>query len=172
LCARLADALDAWQLGGGPPEDTADSDLIAKTRAALLEPVVGPAAPSDADLEDLAEVCNDYTVQAIRRALELWGNCTTPTPIPVAERLPGEGDCDAQGRCWQEEEGTSCDPPAWTLVHRVRIIERTRGRFLPFHALPLPAAPGEAFPTPIAPIEALGPGHALPLPAAPGEGTP
>jgi hypothetical protein len=41
-------------------------------------------------------------------------------------------------------------------------------------ALSEPAAPGEAFPTPIAPIEALGPGHALPLPlpAAPGEGTP
>lgn len=77
--------------------------------------------------------------ETAKRALARFGT----TPIPVAERLPGEGDCDAEGRCWQEEEGTSCDPPAWILVHRVRIIERARGRFLPFHALPLPAAPGE-----------------------------
>jgi len=99
------------------------------------------APPSDEELEELANVYNDYIVPAIRRALELWG--TTPTPIPVTERPPGDGDCDAEGRCWQEEEGTSCDPPAWILVHRVRITERARGRFLPFYALPLPAAPGE-----------------------------
>jgi hypothetical protein len=38
LCAELADALDAWQLGGGPPEDTADADLIARARTALAQP--------------------------------------------------------------------------------------------------------------------------------------
>ena len=37
LCAELTDALDAWQLGGGPPEDTADADLIARARAALAQ---------------------------------------------------------------------------------------------------------------------------------------
>jgi alkanesulfonate monooxygenase SsuD/methylene tetrahydromethanopterin reductase-like flavin-dependent oxidoreductase (luciferase family) len=38
LCAELADALDEWQLGGGPPEDTADADLIARARTALAQP--------------------------------------------------------------------------------------------------------------------------------------
>ena len=157
LCARLADALDAWQLGGGPPEDTADSDLIAETRAALLGPVVGPAAPSDADLEDLAEVCNDCSVLAIRRALELWGNCTTPTPIPIAERLPEEVDCapwsddpDALPWCWvgKEVDGGW----EWVQLGILGLRSKDLGRIIAgggwthwcaSHALPRPAAPGE-----------------------------
>ena len=38
LCAELVEALDDWQLGGGPPEDTADADLILRARAALAQP--------------------------------------------------------------------------------------------------------------------------------------
>jgi hypothetical protein len=50
LCKELVDALAEWQLGGGPPEDTADADLIARARAILarwgtpaIQPV--PVAP-------------------------------------------------------------------------------------------------------------------------------
>lgn len=37
LCAELVDALAEWSLGGGPPEDTADADLIDRARAALAK---------------------------------------------------------------------------------------------------------------------------------------
>ena len=44
MCAELVDALAEWRLGGGPPEDTADADLIARARALLAQPVAeGPA---------------------------------------------------------------------------------------------------------------------------------
>ena len=39
MCAELADALAEWRLGGGPPEDTADADLIDRARALLAQPV-------------------------------------------------------------------------------------------------------------------------------------
>ena len=78
LCAELVDAL-------------AEQDrcwmLINDARAALAQPK--PVAPTDEDLEDLAEVMNvsGNPVPAMRRALELWG---TPAiqPVPVSERLP------------------------------------------------------------------------------------
>ena len=41
MCAELADALAEWRLGGGPPEDTADADLIDRARAALSQPTSG-----------------------------------------------------------------------------------------------------------------------------------
>ena len=62
----------------------------------------------------------------------------TPQPIPVSERLPGPGDCDAEGRCWwgvfQDDE----------LLMRAWHLERQTAvwRFacwLPAHALPVPA---------------------------------
>ena len=34
-----------------------------------------------------------------RAVLAHWGR-PAHQPIPIAERLPGEGDCDAEGRCW------------------------------------------------------------------------
>ena len=36
LIQRLADALAEWQLGGAPPEDTSDADLINEARAFLF----------------------------------------------------------------------------------------------------------------------------------------
>jgi hypothetical protein len=117
----------------GPGHSTAPDDGELPEEVATLIPWL---------LEEAAQAANsDAPVAAAMLTLAaqlLSEQGTTPTPIPVAERLPGEGDCDAEGRCWQEDEGTSCDPPAWILVHRVRIIERARGRFLPFYALPLP----------------------------------
>jgi hypothetical protein len=56
LCAELADALAEWQLGGGPPEDTADADLIERARAALTQPE--PEGPTDEELMTLAYKCD------------------------------------------------------------------------------------------------------------------
>ncbi len=48
--------------------------IAAKARIALAQPE--PVAPTDEDLEDLAEVMNvsGNPVPAMRRALELWGH--------------------------------------------------------------------------------------------------
>lgn len=65
---------------------------------------------------------------------------TTPTPIPVSEGLPEAKDVEPKVRyCWwyNREDQTwhycdaaHCDLGVWT-------------HWLPFRALPLPAAPGE-----------------------------
>ena len=53
LCAELVDALAEWRLGGGPPEDTADADLIDRARALLAEPesIQDRIAAADAAIE-------------------------------------------------------------------------------------------------------------------------
>ena len=58
MCAELVDALAEWRLGGGPPEDTADADLIDRARALLAHPTPQPVAvgerlpgPEDCDAE-------------------------------------------------------------------------------------------------------------------------
>ena len=53
MCAELADALAEWRLGGGPPEDTADADLIDRARALLAQPVAQP--PADGEVAELVE---------------------------------------------------------------------------------------------------------------------
>ena len=51
LCVELVDALAGWQLGGGPPEDTADADLITRARELMAESVV--EGPTDEELSNL-----------------------------------------------------------------------------------------------------------------------
>ena len=52
-------------------------------------------------------------------------------PVPIAERLPGPEDCDAEGCCWVASE----DCPAW---HRVSRHFDAWHYWLPHHALPVP----------------------------------
>ena len=51
MCEELTDALAEWRLGGGPPEDTTDADLIERARALLAQPVV--EGPTDEELSYL-----------------------------------------------------------------------------------------------------------------------
>ena len=84
MCAELVDALAEWRIGGGPPEDTADADLIARARALLAQPVA--EVPTDKELwaagsDDFRANC--YPTDAIayaRTVLARWGH---PTPQPV-----------------------------------------------------------------------------------------
>ena len=59
--------------------------------------------------------------------------CTHPAPVLVAERLPGEGDCDAEGRCWFITYDN-----AWLMEDRTYAINAGRSHWLPCWALPLP----------------------------------
>ena len=58
LCAELVDALAEWRLGGGPPEDTADADLIDRARALLAEPEPGEV-PRIGHILRLAEIIRE-----------------------------------------------------------------------------------------------------------------
>ena len=74
LCAELLGELQALrravsdEIGCPSPEPS----VVQRARAALAQ---SESAPTDEDLEDLAEVMNvsGNPVPAMRRALELWG---------------------------------------------------------------------------------------------------
>jgi hypothetical protein len=75
---------------------------------------------------------------------DLLSSLSPPQPIPVIVRLPGPGDCDAEGRCWwgrAESDDWSAD---WTLATPESVAEfcefSPQVVWLPAHALPLPSA--------------------------------
>ena len=110
LCAELVDALAEWRLGGGPPEDTADADLIARARSLLAQPVAQP--PADGEVAELVEWLresldcalqsgNSKSIKNHCRLLDLLGR---PTPQPEGgdihyawELHDAEGDWQAGG---------------------------------------------------------------------------
>jgi len=121
-----------------------------KGAAALAEAILShpdsrwqPAQPEEEGPtdEEIAECLIDAGVDTMEG--ESDGTGRTPQPIPVSERLPGEGDCDAEGRCWI---GTWSDidgeptfdwaytpPRDWTW-EGIAMIQY----WLPYWALPLP----------------------------------
>jgi len=64
-----------------------------------------------------------------------------PTPVPVAERLPGAEDCDAEGRCWVHQPHEACpESPAWELMlAKYASANYEAVCWLPANALPLPS---------------------------------
>jgi hypothetical protein len=73
----------------------------------------------------------------IRKALEQAR--PTVEPVPVSERLPRPEDCDAEGRCWWEFEGSDDYEPCWAL-RKMHGIPFCRTRWLPHYALSTPEA--------------------------------
>ena len=71
LCAELVAALAEWRLGGGPPEDTADADLIARARALLAE-ADGPALPDGREPASVALQPSDGEVAEVAAWLRLF----------------------------------------------------------------------------------------------------
>lgn len=72
-------------------------------------------------------------------------------PVPVAERLPGEGDCNSEGEVWIESPGLSYaigdtgdydwEPAKWELRQYDEYdAKQLNRRWLPHWALPLPEA--------------------------------
>ena len=83
MCAELADALAEWRLGGGPPEDTADADLIDRARALLAQPVAQP--PADGEVAELVETLKGIAYW--RRHGTIGGLAPAPFDIRQADRL-------------------------------------------------------------------------------------
>jgi hypothetical protein len=102
-CAELVNALDEWQLGGGPPEDTADADLIARTRAELAQPEW--PVQDDKTLKSIRETTPRYRISVIvstndsaidTRMIVIWKALDLSNEIlesiSLPERLPPLGD--------------------------------------------------------------------------------
>jgi hypothetical protein len=103
-------------------EQKASSIRVAKATAAQAQVGTEVVKPSFAEIMQLAQdffvfrgnshgdsfFATDITAKTdpaqaleafVRAGLSRWGR-TAIEPVPVAERLPEAGDCDAKGRCW------------------------------------------------------------------------
>jgi hypothetical protein len=147
LCAELVEDIEEWMDGTDhcPPSSVA---LVNRARAALAQPE--PQGPTDEELGELlyyeftTSTGHGERVDALeyaRAVLARWGRPAVE-PVPVAARLPGSGDCDAEGRCWfwnptQVTLGTpwwSYEPFDWT---------EDATHWLPHNALPVPQQEAE-----------------------------
>ena len=63
-----------------------------------------------------------------------------PSPVPVAERLPGPEDCDAEGRCWLWLSDGYDGVSRWIYVHFLHANDGEYTHWLPHNALPVPGA--------------------------------
>jgi hypothetical protein len=112
-----------------PPADGEVGELVSW----LLSNAVQAAdanQPRDAGmLTWAAQVVGDYTELLEQRH---------PAPIPVAERLPGPEDCDAEGRCWWGTPGSDVMEPNW-VYRKTKHCRNWDTHWLPANALPVPA---------------------------------
>jgi hypothetical protein len=92
----------------------------------------GPTVMEIIDLADEIEAEELGQVDLVRRALARWGRPAIE-PVPVSERLPGEGDCDPSFQCWwftPSEEKWILWPIKW--------VGPECSHWLPHYALPIP----------------------------------
>jgi hypothetical protein len=160
-CFDIASGMEGWG-----PVITRAADLLER----LSQPE--PEGPTDEELiEPVRWILDDYVydndtgeiAQILRGLITRWGRSAIE-PVPVAERLPGAGDCDAEGRCWWSYDSSCDDPfrdgsppndPRWFLrkdgpespnwIHRIRwhipCVHPTH--WLPYSALLVPTSQGE-----------------------------
>ena len=109
-----------------------------------------PPAPEPGELGELVEWIHREAIHGPdadewRRAATLLQQFSAPAPavVPVAvsERLPGEGDCDEEGRSWcytprEDFDGVLIMHSRWILSRPAEIDTH----WLPAHAMPLPQA--------------------------------
>ena len=146
LCEELVDAyawcIDEYMTGSPSRKDS----LVKRARAALAQPE--PVGPTESDVTELfyRQMGEGYEVgfeNAIAEALARWGRPAIQ-PVPVAERLPEAGDCDAEGCCWWWR--TDGVEEHWELTSLVNPVGHNAscsphvsyGPWLPCHALPIP----------------------------------
>jgi hypothetical protein len=138
LIQQLADELAcAFEHSADPEDEDRRFDLLREARAYLAQPE--PAGPTDEDLLDLAVELDDVPVHSpfafAREVLKRWGTAR-PRPIPVAERLPTEADCDNDGQCWWYSPAKGeCKTDSWEFAASAVVGDT---HWLPAAAIPLP----------------------------------
>ena len=146
LCAELVEAWDGlpwefdWRGNLVGPFANIDEEPFERARAALAQPE--SQGPTDEDLRALwrlgwqSKDPEDGAVLFAKEVLGRWGRPAIE-PVPVAERLPGPEDCDAEGRCYAWDG-------YWWLVRSAALEEDDTGagdgytHWLPHNALPVP----------------------------------
>ena len=107
----------------GPSDRIISIAMAAQECAFAWEPTA--QLIGDVCAEDIADLCGAVLARCGRPAVK---------PVPVSERMPGEGDCDSEGRCWL----TSVDvEPGWVTDNPEQCTNWTH--WLPYHSLPVPA---------------------------------
>jgi hypothetical protein len=90
---------------------------------------------------------NTAALEYAQAALARYGNNHSCKPVPVAERLPGPEDCDAECQCWwwhpdhKEDEfsdGWMLLNLEWADGHHDADDSPIYTHWLPHHALPVP----------------------------------
>lgn len=138
-----------------PPADGEVGELVAwlrSTRAArltraadLLQCLVGITrlhqCPTHGQQPTTAWGCPEC-VHELREEVQ---RLSPPQPIPVSERLPGPGDCDAEGKCWWgEPQIENSHDATWNFCTQSDAEEfctwGTKCGWLPAHALPVPTS--------------------------------
>jgi hypothetical protein len=140
LCAELLASYEDTFVISEPSDDP----LVQQARAALAQPE--PQGPTDEELKaayweafkNAAPCGAEQSWLAGLRAVACWDRPVIE-PVPVAERLPGPEDCDAEGCCWAIGERGN-----WMCVH---VLGRSWSNpiythWLPHHALPVPQREG------------------------------
>jgi hypothetical protein len=127
---RIRRILDMWRDHATQPEPQGPTDeaLMAAARDAVdayprCSELPYFMSPDSAEYEPL--------LLALRAAAR-WGRPVIE-PVPVAERLPGPEDCDAEGTCWLTSIDTD---PGWVIDNPEKCKNWTH--WLPHHALPVP----------------------------------
>lgn len=131
LADRLIDAVMSWSknsLAQPEPKEPTDEELLAIAIESELVASNGTNPfREDSDIED-------EVMQFARTVLARWPLAAIE-PVPVSERLPGEGDCDPSFQCWwftPSEEKWILWPIKWAGPEC--------SHWLPHYALPIPAA--------------------------------
>lgn len=117
------------------PADGGVAELVARLR--LLASAVAEERWSEFSMRVPAEPSHDADL-VLTRAAELLERLAPLSPIPVSERLPEAGHCDADGRCWLFSNVEA----EWRLINTanpgVPHLKYCFSHWLPFNGLPLP----------------------------------
>jgi hypothetical protein len=154
LCAELLRAMDEieeceavdWSLVKTKPLKMANQSM-AEARAALADPEQpeGPtrgeavAVYSEVMATHECQTLGDMAEHFARAVLARWGNhpgspdSSTPQPVPVSERLPGDELC-----WWYEPDEDDGYGGMWTLL-RIRGNTTRYSHWLPANALTQPS---------------------------------
>lgn len=117
--------------GGNRLGAAALAEAILSHSASRWIPAIEPEGLTEEEIE-----------KRFQRWWQRWGRPAL-TPIPAEERLPGTGDCDAEGRCWWWIIDQPGEFPHWIYAPIEAQSWAGYSAWLPHHALPVPASTTE-----------------------------
>ena len=109
-----------------PAQPLRDADLVMTRAATMLQQQQHMLGLACQELDNFMEQQQAAPAPAV-------------VAVAVSERLPEQGDCDAEERCWVHVPRRATPFPSWTLLWKGH-LQPYHSHWLPFHAIPLPQA--------------------------------